>query len=135
MVQGDKSQLGQLFQNLLNNALKFRKTGQTPQISITCQTIAATNLPVAVKPSRAAASYHCIDVADNGIGFDEQYVDRIFQVFQRLHGRSQFAGTGIGLAICEKVTANHGGAITASSQPGEGAIFSVYLPTYPYHPT
>ena len=134
-VQGDKSQLGQLFQNLLNNALKFRKTGQTPQISITCQTIAATDLPPSVWPTREAIAYYRIDVADNGIGFDEQYVDRIFQVFQRLHGRSQFAGTGIGLAICEKVTANHGGAITASSQPGEGAIFSVYLPTYPYHPT
>ena len=127
-VQGDKSQLGQLFQNLLNNALKFRKTGQTPQISITCQTIAATDLPPSVWPTREAIAYYRIDVADNGIGFDEQYVDRIFQVFQRLHGRSQFAGTGIGLAICEKVTANHGGAITASSQPGEGAIFSVYLP-------
>ena len=128
-VQGDKSQLGQLFQNLLNNALKFRKPGQTPQISITAHTVVAANLPVSVKPSRAAASYHCIAVSDNGIGFDEQYVDRIFQVFQRLHGRSQFTGTGIGLAICEKVTANHGGAITAQSKPGEGAIFSVYLPT------
>ena len=128
-VQGDKSQLGQLFQNLLNNALKFRKTGQPPQISITCQTIAATDLPPSVWPTREATAYYRIDVADNGIGFDEQYVDRIFQVFQRLHGRSQFAGTGIGLAICEKVTANHGGAITAQSQPDEGAIFSVYLPT------
>ncbi|QIP11529.1 PAS domain-containing protein [Spirosoma aureum] len=67
-------------------------------------------------------------VIDNGVGFDEKYLDRIFQVFQRLHGRSQFAGSGIGLAICEKVVTNHGGAITASSQPGQGATFSVYLP-------
>ena len=72
--------------------------------------------------------YHRIDVADNGIGFDPKYVDRIFQVFQRLHGKNEITGTGIGLAICEKVAANHGGAITANSQIGQGATFSVYLP-------
>jgi light-regulated signal transduction histidine kinase (bacteriophytochrome) len=65
---------------------------------------------------------------DNGIGFEQHYVDRIFQVFQRLHGRQQYSGTGIGLAICQKVVNNHGGAIVASSQPDQGATFSVYLP-------
>ena len=127
-VQGDKSQLGQLFQNLLNNALKFRQPGASPHVSITSRTVAAADLPPVVKPARLATAYHCIAVADQGIGFDEQYVERIFQVFQRLHGKSQYAGTGIGLAICEKVAANHGGAITAQSQPGKGATFSVYLP-------
>lgn len=68
------------------------------------------------------------EVVDNGIGFDEQYVDRIFQVFQRLHGKTRYVGTGIGLAICAKVVANHGGAITAHSQVGQGATFWVYLP-------
>jgi signal transduction histidine kinase len=82
-----------------------------------------------VKPTRTTASYSCIEVADNGIGFDERYVNRIFQVFQRLHGKSEYAGTGIGLAICAKVVANHGGAITAIGVPGEGATFRVYLPT------
>lgn len=73
--------------------------------------------------------YHRIDVVDNGIGFDEKYLDRVFQVFQRLHTKSEFSGTGIGLAICEKVIANHGGAITAVSQPGQGATFQIYLPS------
>ncbi|GAB2585593.1 PAS domain-containing protein [Spirosoma areae] len=132
-VQGDPSQLNQLFQNLLSNALKFRRTDSAgapiaPTVRVAAQVMSAANLPDAVKPSRVAQMYHRIDVTDNGIGFDEKYVDRIFQVFQRLHGRNEFAGTGIGLAICEKVVANHGGAITATSQPGQGATFSVYLP-------
>ena len=134
VVQGNSSQLGQLFQNLLSNALKFRRTDPSgtvviPLIQVKTHKLAANALPaVSVKPSRSAAAYHCINVTDNGIGFDQKYVDRIFQVFQRLHGRNEYAGTGIGLAICEKVVTNHGGAITASSQPGSGATFSIYLP-------
>ncbi|GAB3643493.1 PAS domain S-box protein [Spirosoma arcticum] len=127
-VQGDDSQLGQLFQNLLSNALKFRRPNTTPTIQITAQTVAVADLPPTVRPARMAVAYYRIEVSDDGIGFDDKYVDRIFQVFQRLHGRNQYAGTGIGLAICEKVAANHGGAITATSQPGQGATFSVYLP-------
>lgn len=127
-VAGNASQLGQLFQNLLSNALKFRQAYVNPAIQIRYQRIPATELPQSIRPTRAAAAYHQIDVVDNGIGFADKYVDRIFQVFQRLHGRNEFAGTGIGLAICEKVAANHGGAITARSQPGHGATFSVYLP-------
>ncbi|MBC3787909.1 PAS domain-containing sensor histidine kinase [Spirosoma utsteinense] len=127
-VLGDTSQLGQLFLNLLGNALKFRRTGVPPQVQIQAHHVLPSDLPPSVKPARAAPTYHRIDVTDNGIGFDEQYVDRIFQVFQRLHGRSEYTGTGIGLAICEKVAANHGGAITARSQPGQGATFSIYLP-------
>ncbi len=126
-VAGDASQLGQLFFNLLSNALKFRSTGQIA-IRVSTQRVAATDLPPLVKPARLASTYHRIDMSDNGIGFEGKYVDRIFEVFQRLHGKNEFAGTGIGLAICQKVAANHGGAITASSQPGQGAIFSVYLP-------
>ncbi|WP_052731278.1 PAS domain S-box protein [Spirosoma radiotolerans] len=127
-VQGDASQLGQLFLNLLGNAVKFRRTGVVPQITVRAHQVLASELPPTVRPTRVANTYHCIDVADNGIGFDDKYVDRIFHVFQRLHGRSEYAGTGIGLAICEKVAANHGGAITATSRPGQGATFSVYLP-------
>ncbi|WP_420150478.1 sensor histidine kinase [Spirosoma sp.] len=130
-VMGDASQLGQLFLNLLSNALKFRKPDQSegpPLIRIQTRRVAAADLPLSVNPIRLTQAYHCIDVSDNGVGFDEKYLDRIFQVFQRLHGRNQFSGTGIGLAICEKVVANHGGAITASSQIGTGSTFSVYLP-------
>ncbi|MGV3560677.1 sensor histidine kinase [Larkinella arboricola] len=127
-IHGDALQLGQLFQNLLSNALKFRQTGRSPQIRIRYRPVAANDLPTGLRPTRAAARYHCLEVSDNGIGFDEKYANQIFQVFQRLHGRSQYEGTGIGLAICQKVVDNHGGAIAARSQPGEGATFSLYLP-------
>ena len=127
-VRGDESQLGQLFQNLLSNALKFRQPSLPPVVQIIARIITFGELPPSVKPTRTAGTYHRIDVADNGIGFEQHYADRIFQVFQRLHGKNEFAGTGIGLAICEKVAANHGGAITATSQPGQGATFSLYLP-------
>ncbi|MCF0054863.1 PAS domain-containing protein [Dyadobacter sp. CY356] len=128
LILGDESQLGQLFQNLISNALKFRLPNVAPIIEITADSIYSYQLPAHVKPAKAAASYYRIKVSDNGIGFDQKYADRIFQVFQRLHGRSEFAGTGIGLAICEKVASNHGGAIAATSQPGNGAVFTIYLP-------
>lgn len=127
-IQGDASQLNQLFQNLLSNALKFRRPGVTPIITVKASQVRADQLPGSTKPSRIVNTYHRIDIADNGVGFDEKYLDRIFQVFQRLYGKNEFAGTGIGLAICEKVVANHGGVITASSKPGQGATFQVYLP-------
>ncbi len=127
-VPGDRSQLSQLFQNLLSNALKFRRPGTIPTVRVSRHRVAAADLPPSALPSRVAPAYHRIDVTDNGIGFEEQYADRIFQVFQRLHGKAEYAGTGIGLAICKKVAANHGGGITARSQPGQGATFSVYLP-------
>ncbi|MEZ0538952.1 PAS domain-containing sensor histidine kinase [Fibrella arboris] len=127
-VLGDQSQLGQLFQNLINNALKFRRPDVPPQVSIKADVLRNSQLPATARPNRQAKSYYRIDVADNGIGFEQKYVDRIFQVFQRLHGKSKYAGTGIGLAICEKVVANHGGTITATSQPDAGATFSIYLP-------
>lgn len=127
-VLGDTSQLGQLFQNLLSNALKFRRPDVSPQIEVRAAIVQAQDLPDSVRPPRQAVAYHAIEVTDNGIGFDEKYADRIFQVFQRLHGRNEYAGTGVGLAICQKVVTNHGGAITASSKPGNGATFSIYLP-------
>ncbi|MCX6213683.1 PAS domain-containing protein [Spirosoma sp.] len=128
-LSGDASQLGQLFQNLLSNALKFSKPGVTSLIQIRSARVSSADLPKALTPHRAGHGYYRVDVVDNGIGFEEKYLDRIFQVFQRLHGKSAYAGTGIGLAICEKVVANHGGAITATSQSGQGATFSVYLPS------
>ncbi len=135
IIQGDASQLRQLFQNLLSNALKFSKRDllgnpTIPEIRIRYHKLKAIEVPSGVKPLVQAFYYHRIDLEDNGIGFDEQYLDRIFQVFQRLHGRNEFAGTGVGLAICQNVVNNHGGAITARSQPGQGSVFTVYFPVY-----
>ncbi|GAB4031414.1 PAS domain S-box protein [Spirosoma jeollabukense] len=127
-VLGDESQLRQLFQNLLSNALKFRKADVRPVIQIQVEQVGPNDIPESVRPIRPVPAYYSISVSDNGIGFDEKYIDRIFQVFQRLHSRTKYAGTGIGLAICEKVATNHGGAITAVSQLGQGATFIVYLP-------
>ena len=128
IIPGDPVQLGQLFQNLVSNGLKFRQENRAPQIQIRCQLLSATSLPATIQPTRQALQYYLIEVADNGIGFDDKYTHRIFQVFQRLHGHTAYAGTGIGLAICEKVVANHGGAIWARSQPNQGATFSIYFP-------
>lgn len=112
-VEADPVQMRQLFENLIGNALKFRGDG----------------LPViTVSSTPEGSGGHRILVEDNGIGFDEKYLDRIFAPFQRLHGRSAYAGTGMGLAICRKVVERHGGSITASSRPGGGATFVVTLP-------
>ncbi|MFD2934998.1 PAS domain-containing sensor histidine kinase [Spirosoma flavum] len=128
MVRGDKSQLGQLVQNLLSNALKFRRQGVIPVICIRAKWVSAADLPPSIKPAHKADTFLCMEVVDNGIGFEEKYLDRMFQIFQRLHGKNQYGGTGIGLAICEKIVLDYGGAMTAYSQPGQGATFCVYLP-------
>ncbi|RAK02585.1 PAS domain S-box-containing protein [Larkinella arboricola] len=127
-LTGDASQFGQLFQNLVSNAIKFRRPDTAPSIQITYTALMAHELPEKIKLPRPASRYHLISVIDNGIGFDEKHADRIFEVFQRLHGRSAYSGTGVGLAICQKVVENHGGAITAHSQPGQGSTFRIYLP-------
>ncbi|RYF76588.1 MAG: PAS domain-containing protein [Cytophagaceae bacterium] len=127
-VNGDDMQLRQLLQNLLSNALKFRPVGSHPVIRIRSERVAASTLPADVKPLQQTDYYECIILIDNGIGFEQKYVDRIFQVFQRLHGRSKYEGTGIGLAIVQKVVENHGGAVTATSELGKGATFTIYLP-------
>lgn len=125
-INGNSLQLRQLFQNLLSNALKFTPPGRIPIVNIRSQTIPASQLPVTL--AAVASTYLELSIADNGIGFDDKYVDRIFNLFQRLHGRSEYAGTGIGLAICKKVVDNHGGYLSARSQPGQGATFLIYFP-------
>jgi PAS domain S-box-containing protein len=118
VIFGDRGQMAQLFQNLIGNGIKFRKPGEKPVVKITSEIHALAN----------GASGWQITVEDNGIGFDEKYRDRIFQIFQRLHGRSEYEGTGIGLAICRKIVDRHSGAITAHSTPGAGAKFVILLP-------
>jgi len=118
VIFGDRGQMAQLFQNLIGNGIKFRKPGEKPVVKISSEIHALAN----------GASGWQITVEDNGIGFDEKYRDRIFQIFQRLHGRSEYEGTGIGLAICRKIVDRHSGAITAHSTPGAGAKFVILLP-------
>ena len=125
IIPGDRSQLSYLFSNLLANALKFRADHQPAIVRITCQTVPGTAGPPGLDP---AAVYYEISLTDNGIGFEMKYVDLIFQVFQRLHTRQRYAGTGVGLAICKRIVENHRGGITATSVPGQGATFRVYLP-------
>jgi signal transduction histidine kinase len=115
-IEADRSQMIQLFQNLIANALKFQKENQIPQVSI-------------YRRKTRKKHAHEICVEDNGIGFDEEFLDKIFVPFQRLHGRtSPYPGVGIGLAICKKIVERHGGAITAESEPGKGSAFIVTLP-------
>lgn len=130
-VWGDTTLLRQLFQNLLSNALKFQPAGNSVQIRVQGHPADVYELPKMLLPddiSQTGRRYAVIDVIDNGIGFDERYLDRIFTIFQRLHGRMHYSGTGMGLAICRKVVDIHRGYITASSQEGAGATFRVFLP-------
>jgi signal transduction histidine kinase len=126
IIDADATQMRQLIQNLLSNALKFRKNDETPRIKIE-----ARIFNEAQAHTRSDPAIPCCElrVSDNGIGFEEKYLDRIFQPFQRLHGRSEYQGTGMGLAICRKITERHGGSITAESRPGKGTTFIVRLPT------
>lgn len=119
-------QVGQLFSNLLSNALKYRKAGVSPVITISAGIVPAGELQM--EEAFASDEYWKITFADNGIGFEQQYADKIFELFQRLHVRFEYEGTGIGLAICKKIIQNHGGYINAIGKPGEGSSFSVYLP-------
>ncbi|MEZ0610504.1 ATP-binding protein [Fibrella sp. WM1] len=128
-ILADKTQMGQLLQNLLTNALKFTRPGESPQVRITASLLGADQLPQPVLPS-ASSQWVSLCIADQGIGFDEAYQERIFELFHRLHGRSRYTGTGIGLAVVKKVVENHHGLITATGRPGEGATFTVYLPIH-----
>jgi len=124
-IDADAGQMRQLLQNLISNALKFQAAGTTPVVVISAKIFDnAESLPGAMPGEEICQ----IRVSDNGIGFDERYLDRIFHVFQRLHSRSDYEGTGIGLAVCRKIADRHGGAISAKSAEGEGATFIVTLP-------
>ena len=125
VVMGSAVQLRQVFQNLISNALKFQAVGNSPMVAVRCQPANPASLPADLPPNKA---YWQIDVQDNGIGFSQQYTDRIFEVFQRLHGKNKYTGTGVGLAICRRVAETHGGGISVASEPGKGSTFSVFLP-------
>jgi signal transduction histidine kinase len=116
-VRGDPGQLRQLFQNLLVNALKFRRPGRPAAVKVSGR----------IRADGAAS----IRVADDGVGFDMENARRLFQPFSRLHSRRDFPGTGMGLAICQRIVQRHGGAIAAVSEPGRGTTFTVIFPPPP----
>jgi len=109
----DETQIRQLFQNLISNAIKFRREDVAPVVRI---------------DGEVEGRFAHLSFRDNGIGFDPRYANRIFRVFERLHGRGEYPGTGIGLALCRKIAERHGGSISVDSTPGEGSVFTVTLP-------
>jgi PAS domain S-box-containing protein len=113
VLSADQTQLAQLFQNLVGNAIKFRSPQRPPQIHVS---------------ARKDQTHWIFRVQDNGIGFEQQYEDKIFMIFQRLHGRGQYPGTGIGLAICKRIIERHGGKIWADSEPDKGTNFFFTIP-------
>ena len=136
-IEADPMQMRQLLLNLISNSLKFQPPGATPVVKIQARIIpreAATDTTFMKRLSAggeqaAAHEQFCeISVQDNGIGFDEKYADRIFAVFQRLHGRNEYEGTGVGLAVCRRIADRHHGTIIAKSKLGQGATFIVTLP-------
>lgn len=140
VIDADPLQMRQLFQNLIGNALKFHKPEEPPIVRVYCTisdcgpTIESTDC--SDQTADIEGRKFCeIVVQDNGIGFDEKYLEKIFTVFQRLHGRSNYEGSGIGLSVCRKIVERHGGNITAKSAPEQGSAFYVTLPISQYQQT
>nr|WP_295922638.1 ATP-binding protein [uncultured Dyadobacter sp.] len=125
VIRANVLQMNQLFSNLISNALKF--SAVQPLITIRCQPAGGAAVPAGLDGS-SGKMYHHITVADNGIGFEPEFREKIFKLFQRLHGRHEYAGTGIGLSIVKKIVEQHDGYISAESQPGQGAVFHIWLP-------
>lgn len=125
-LEAVSSEMIQLFNNILSNAIKFKKDSVVAEINIHAGKLGKAEKNLLGLPLNQA--YHRIEIQDNGIGFEPEYADRIFQIFQRLNGKTEYPGSGIGLAICKKIVEKHNGLIFAKSQPDQGAIFTVILP-------
>jgi light-regulated signal transduction histidine kinase (bacteriophytochrome) len=128
VIEAIPSQMKQLFDNLLNNSIKFRKPGSHPVVTIRCLRLSRRQKEQ--HHLDPANTWYKIDFSDNGIGFEPEYNERIFQIFQRLHGKTEYPGSGIGLAICKKITDQHKGLIYATGEPDNGATFTIILPEH-----
>ncbi len=126
-IMASQIQFCQLFTNLIDNAIKYSRPQVNPYIKITA-TVAKGN-EIENPLANNQKEYHQIKIEDNGIGFEKEYVTKIFELFQRLHGRSEYSGTGIGLAIVKRIMTNHNGFIVAEGRPGNGSTFFIYIPT------
>ncbi|PZR34918.1 MAG: hypothetical protein DI538_15940 [Azospira oryzae] len=126
VIEAVYSEMKQLFNNLISNAIKFKSLDKAPVIEISSSLLDKKEKDEYHLPLDRV--YHKIELRDNGIGFEVEYAERIFQIFQRLHGKTEYAGSGIGLAICKKITDNHEGLIFAKSDPGKGSVFVIILP-------
>jgi PAS domain S-box-containing protein len=127
-IRGDHRQIRQLFQNLISNAVKYHREGTEPVIQITAHKVHGKDVDANIPSALRKQTCHLIEVKDNGIGFDPDDAERIFGLFQRLHGKAEYEGTGVGLAIVQKVVENHCGYIWAEGAPGQGSTFKVLLP-------
>jgi signal transduction histidine kinase len=127
-IDADGGQIRRLLQNLIGNALKFHRPETPPVVRIEGKVVGENGQNGDGASPRTP--YCELAIRDNGIGFDEVFLDKIFEVFQRLHGRNEYEGTGMGLAICRKIAERHFGSITARSAPGEGSTFIVRLPVH-----
>jgi signal transduction histidine kinase len=127
-MRANASQMRQLFQNLLSNALKFKKDHVAPVITISSDVVEGKEVHDPHVALLTEKKYWRITFADNGIGFSNAYAEKIFMIFQRLHGRSEYEGTGIGLSICKKICEQHKGDISAFGEEGEGSQFIIYIP-------
>jgi signal transduction histidine kinase len=128
VIEAIPLQMSQLFSNIISNALKFLRSDADPLIVITARRADKEILQHCSLPMGNDTVYYRIEIKDNGIGFDQRYAVQIFNIFQRLHGKTDYKGTGIGLAMCKKIVQNHHGSIYAESEPGRGATFTVILP-------
>ena len=126
VISSYHSQMKQLFTNILSNAIKFRKPAEAPVVTIASEVL--NEKDKAELTLSRDKKYFKITISDSGIGFEPEYALKIFQIFQRLHGKAEYPGTGIGLAICKKIVENHNGVMFAESSPGQGAVFTVILP-------
>ena len=128
LIKGHRRQMQQLFQNLIINGIKYTPQQARPDINITYAIVKGYETEMELSENLSNSIYHSITVSDKGIGFDQEDAEKIFKVFERLHGNHQYKGSGVGLAIAKRVVENHNGFIKAQSSPGKGAIFTIYLP-------